>query len=56
MGKKGRKKKYIIPLELVQYHQYSKCISFARARLPGAAALHASEALLAAINSELCDD
>jgi len=47
MGKKGRKKKEIIPLELVQYHQYSKCISFARARLP---------ALLAAINSSLSDD
>lgn len=26
-----RNKKEIIPLELVQYHQYSKCISFARA-------------------------
>ena len=32
MGKKGRKKKEIIPSELVQYYQYSKCISFARAR------------------------
>jgi len=36
--------------------QYSKCISFARVRLPGAAALHASEALLAAVNSSLSDD
>lgn len=32
MGKKGRKKKEIIPFFLVQYHQYQKCISFARAR------------------------
>ena len=32
-GKEERNKKEIIPLELVQYHQYSKCIS---ARLPGA--------------------
>jgi len=51
-----RKKKEIIPRQLVQYHQYSKCISFARARLPGVAALHASEALLAAINSPSRDD
>jgi len=56
MGKKGRKKKEIIPRQLVQYHQYSKCISFARARLPGVAALHASEALLAAINGPSRDD
>jgi hypothetical protein len=33
MGKKGRKKKDIIPLELVQYPQYQKYISFARERL-----------------------
>jgi hypothetical protein len=32
MGKKGRKKKEMIPFFLVQYHQYQKCISFARAR------------------------
>ena len=30
-----KNKKEIIPLELVQYYQYSKCISFARAHLPG---------------------
>jgi hypothetical protein len=43
MGKKGRKKKEIIPFFLVQYHQYQKCISFApRERLlcqPGITAL-----------------
>lgn len=50
-------KKEIIPLELVQYHQYSKCISFALSvYLALFAALHASEALLAAINSSLSDD
>lgn len=32
MGKKGRNNKEIIPLELVQYHQYQKRISFTRAR------------------------
>ena len=32
MGKKYRNKKEIIPLELVQYHQYQKFISFARVR------------------------
>ena len=32
MGKKGRNNKEIIPLGLVQYHQYQKRISFARAR------------------------
>lgn len=50
-------KKEIITLELVQYHQYSKCISFAASALYILfAALHASEALLAAINSSLSDD
>ena len=40
-------KKEIMDGELVQYHQYLKCISFARARLPGAlAALHAKRSAI----------
>lgn len=42
-----RNKKEIMDGELVQYHQYLKCISFARARLPGAlAALHAKRSAI----------
>lgn len=58
MGKKGRNKKDIIPLELVQYHHRNSSPSPARdsSTWRWRAALHASKALLAAINSSLSDD